>query len=197
MSKSKLVISLFILACFIGTSFAQSSNKTGIGVALIDLQKLFEFSASQGYGANATITVPFILSPSFRLEPEVGYFSASQKADINGTTYEESSSSWSIGAGIFPQNVYGDFTLYYGGRVGYMSQKQTDEAGTSKEEVTTSGFYIAPAIGGEHNFSDHFSIGAEAQIVYASMTNEEDDRDYDVDLTLIDTRALVFFRFYF
>ena len=197
MSTSKLVISLFILACFIGTSFAQSSNKTGIGVALIDLQKLFEFSASQGYGANATITVPFILSPGFRLEPEVGYFSASQKADINGTTYEESASSWSIGAGVFPQNVYGDFTLYYGGRVGYMSQTQTDEAGTSKEEVTTSGFYIAPAIGGEHNFSDHFSIGAEAQIVYASMTNEEDDRDYDVDLTLIDTRALVFFRFYF
>jgi hypothetical protein len=197
MFNSKIVTSLLILVFFIGSSFAQSSSKTGIGVALIDLQKLFEFSASEGVGANATITVPFILSPSFRLEPEVGYFSASQKADINGTTYEESSVSLSIGAGIFPQNVYGDFTLYYGGRVGYTSQKLTEEAGTSKEEVTTSGFYIAPAVGGEHNFSDHFSIGAEAQIVYASLTNEEDNRDYDVDLSLLNTRVLVFFRFYF
>jgi len=102
-----------------------------IGISIIDLEKIFEMSTSDGVGANATITIPIITSPTFRLEPEVGYFSATQDATIRGTT---------------------------------------------------TGFYIAPAIGGEHNFSVHFSIDAEAQVVYASLTNEKEDRDFDFEL---------------
>ncbi|MCK4558614.1 MAG: outer membrane beta-barrel protein [Calditrichia bacterium] len=195
MFKCKTFVFIIIFLCISGISLGQEATKTGIGIAIIDLEKLFEMNTSVGVGA--TITVPIITSPGFRIEPEVGYFSASEKATISGTTYEESVSSWRIGVGIFPQKMYEDFTLYYGGRVGYISQKQTSEGGGSIDEETTTGFFIAPAIGGEHNFSDHFSIGAEAQIVYATLTNEEDDRDYDVDLSLFDTRGLIFFRFYF
>jgi hypothetical protein len=197
MCNRKLFIFLLILFCIASISLAQEGKKTGIGIAVIDVQKLFEGNMSGTGGTYSAITIPIILSPTFRLEPEVGYFSASQEASISGTKVEESITSWTIGAGIFPQKVYTDFTLYYGGRVGYISQKMTSEAGANKEEDNTSGFYIAPAIGGEHNFSDHFSIGAEAQVVYASLTNEEDDREYDVDISLFDTRGLVFFRFYF
>jgi hypothetical protein len=197
MFKSKLVIGFILLICLLGSSFAQSKTQVGIGVAIVDLQKLFEMSTSGGVGANASITVPIITAPGFRIEPEVGYFSASSSADITGTTAEETATSWTIGVGIFPQTVFSDFTLYYGGRVGYLTQKLTQEFGTSKDEETTSGFFIAPAIGGEYYFSDHFSIGAEALIVFATLTNEEDGRDYDVDLTLFQTRALIFFRFYF
>ena len=199
MFKCKIFVIIIIFLCISGISLGQEATKTktGIGIAIIDLEKIFEMSTSDGVGANATITVPIITSPSFRLEPEVGYFSATQEATINETSVEASVSSWSIGVGIFPQKIYEEFTLYYGGRIGYISQKMTSEAGTSKDEETTTGFYVAPAIGGEHNFSDHFSIGAGAQIVYASLTNEEDDRDYDVDLSLFNTRALIFFRFYF
>jgi hypothetical protein len=185
---------LFVLA---GISFAQESTKIGVGIAVIDMQKLFEANMSGGGGTYSSITVPIIISPTFRIEPEVGFFSASQEATVSGTTSEQTASSWTIGAGIFPQKVFSTFTLYYGGRVGYISQKTTSEAGSSKDEETTSGFYVAPAIGGEHNFSDHFSIGAEAQLVFAWLTNEEDDRDYDVDISLSDTRGLVFFRYYF
>lgn len=188
---------VFILFFSAGISLAQEGNKIGIGVAAVDVQKMFEADMTPGGGTYSAITVPIILSPAFRLEPEIGYFNASQKASINGTTYEESVTSWTIGAGIFPQKEYEKFTIYYGGRVGYISQKATSEAGANKNEETSSGFYIAPAIGGEHNFSDHFSIGAEAQFVYASMTNKDDNRSYDVDIALIDTRGLIFFRFYF
>ena len=201
MFKCKAFIFIIIFLCISGISLGQEATKTetkiGIGIAIIDMEKLFEVSMGTGMGMFATITVPIITSPGFRIEPEVGYFSFSQDYTAGGTTVEQSLSSWRIGVGILPQGMYGDFTLYYGGRVGYISQKQTSEVGSNKEEETTSGFFIAPTIGGEHNFSDHFSIGAEAQLVYGSLTNEEDDRDYDVDISLIDTRGLIFFRFYF
>jgi len=197
MFNRNLFFILLIVCCLAGISFAQDGNKTGIGIAVIDLEKLFELNMSNGSGTYATISIPIITSPGFRIEPEVGYFRASQEATISGTTYEQSITSWSIGTGIFPQKKFEDFTLYYGGRVGYLSQKMVSESGTSKDEETTTGFYVAPAIGGEHNFSDHFSIGAEAQFVYASLTNEEDERTYDVDISLMDTRGLIYFRFYF
>lgn len=197
MFNCKTFIFIIIFLCISGISLGQEATKTGIGIAIIDLQKLFETNTSGGVGTYATITVPIITSPSFRIEPEVGYFSASQDYTVSGTSYEESVSSWSIGVGIFPQKIYKEFTLYYGGRVGYLSQKMTMEEGSNKDEETTTGFFIAPTIGGEHNFSDHFSIGAEAQVVYATLTNEEDDRDFDVDLSLFETRGLIFFRFYF
>jgi len=196
MCKRNIFVLVVIVFCLASISFGQEGSKTGIGIAIIDLQKLFEMSTSNGI-ANATITVPIIISPTFRIEPEVGYFNASQSADVDGTTYDQSATTWNIGVGILPQKVYETFTLYYGGRVGYLSQKMTEEAGVNKDEETTTGFYIAPTVGGEHNFSDHFSIGAEAQIVYGSLTNEDDDRDYDVDLSLLETRGLIYFRFYF
>ncbi len=198
MLKGKLIFSIIILVCFFGSSFAQSSTKVGVGVAIIDLQQLFTMSMTDGVGANATITVPIIVSPAFRLEPEAGFLSAGQKVDYDGATYEGKATSWSAGVGLFGQAIKNGFTLYFGGRVGYITQKQTEEmTGQPDEEETTSGFYIAPAIGGERNLTDYFSLGAEAQVVYASMKNEVKDRTFDVDLTLINTRALVFFRFYF
>lgn len=200
MFKCKTFIFIIIFLCISGISLGQEATKTetkiGIGIAIIDMEKLFEVSMGTGMGMFATITVP-ITSPGFRIEPEIGYFSFSQDFTSGGTNVEQSLSSFRIGVGILPQRMYGDFTLYYGGRVGYISQKQTSEVGSNKEEETTSGFFIAPTIGGEHNFSDHFSIGAEAQLVYGSLTNKEDDRDEDVDISLIDTRGLIFFRFYF
>jgi len=201
MFKCRIFTFIIFFLCISGISLGQEATKAetkiGIGIAIIDMEKLFEFNMSQGLAAYATITVPIITSPGFRIEPEIGYGSYSQDYTSNGTNYEGNVSSWRIGVGIFPQRMYGDFTLYYGGRIGYISQKQTSEVGSNKEEETTSGFFIAPAIGGEHNFSDHFSIGAEAQVVYGSLKNEEDDRDFDVDISLFDTRGLIFFRFYF
>ena len=197
MLKCKISFVIIIAVALSGISMGQNANKTGLGIAIIDLLSLFEINTSNELGTHATITIPIITSPGFRVEPEFGYFMASSKATVSGTDREESTSSWRIGMGFFPQKKYEDFFIYYGGRVGYISQKATIEVGTSKDEATTSGFYIAPAMGGEHNFSEHFSIGAEAQVVFASLTNEEDDRAYDVDLTLFDTRGLVFFRFYF
>jgi len=92
---------------------------------------------------------------------------------------------------------YSPFTLYYGARVGYITQTLTDENGSETDEVSSSGFYIAPVLGGEHYFSDHFSLGGEAQIIYASVSTKPDEGNWEQDLSAINTRVLVYIRFFF
>ncbi len=196
MLVKKMIIVVLLLVCFLGTGFAQESKKVGIGVALFDLMQLFETVMSDGIGANATIVVPVFMSANFRLEPEIGYFTATQE-ETNGDTETSTATSWRIGVGIFPQKTYDDFILYYGGRVGYLSQSEKYEEGTYNYEENTSGFFIAPAIGGEHFFSDHFSIGGEAQLVYATLDGDNNQNDDKISLNLFNTRVLAFFRFYF
>lgn len=195
MLKNKMVITIFLSICFFSSSFAQSSTKFGVGIALMDIQQLWETAISDGW--NTTITFPIETSPNFRLEPEIGYNSATQEND--NPTREQKVTDFRIGLGVFPQKTYEDFTLYYGVRVGYISQTQTSTISELNvdDEETTSGFFIAPALGGEHNFSNHFSIGGEAQLVYSSLDGERKDSDSKSNLSYFNTRALIFFRFYF
>ena len=197
MLQKKVFMSIFILVCFFGFCFAQSSTKVGIGVAIIDMQQIFEAQLSDGGFFSSTITIPIDVSPSFRLEPELGFGSSTDERTSGSSTFEQSSISWKIGVGLFGLKKYDIFTLYYGGRVGYLTQTLTEEDGTNEDEMGTSGFYLAPAIGGEHYFSDHFSLGGEAQFVYTSVTTEPKDGNWEQNLSVINTRVLVFIRFFF
>jgi len=188
---------VFILTVFcVSLGLAQQKKGTGIGIALLDVQQLFEAAVSEGIGLNATIVVPIAASPTLRVEPEFGYFRATEE-EKNGTTETMTADSWRIGLGIFPLTTYDSFTLYYGARIGYISQTITFEAGSVDLEETTTGYYIAPVLGGEHSFSNHFSIGGEAQIVYADLSSDSEFTDVEVTRSLLNTRALVFFRFFF
>jgi hypothetical protein len=197
MKENSLILTILIVVCISSISIAQSSTKVGIGVALIDMQQIFEAQISEGGFFSSTITVPMDLSPSFRLEPEIGFASASDEFKLNDFISEESSTSWKIGAGIFGLNKYDVFTLYYGGRVGYVTQTLKEVSGSDSDELSSSGFYVAPAIGGEHYFSDHFSLGGEAQFVYTSIGTTPDEGDWEQDLSVFNTRVLVFIRFFF
>ncbi len=197
MSQNKMSMSVIIVICFFSLSFAQSSTKVGIGVAIIDMQQIFEAQASEGGFFSSAITVPIEVSPTFRVEPEIGFSSATDEQKSDNFTSEESSTSWKIGVGLFGKKKNDVFTLYYGGRIGYINQSLTDVSGTDRSEVSSSGFYLAPALGGEHYFSDHFSIGGEVQIVYTSVSTTPDEGDWEQDISIINTRALVFFRFFF
>jgi len=192
MVRNKWIFILFGLLYFLITGSVQAQTKIGVGVALFDIQQILM------EGAGSTITVPVITSSTFRIEPELGYYSMTREHTFNGITTKDNTRALSIGAGIFLQKVYSEFTLYYGGRIGYISQKQTEEVTDEPtNESSNSGLYVAPAIGGEHNFSEHFSIGAEAELYYTPLTNEVTGRAYDEDISLLNLRGLVFFRFYF
>jgi hypothetical protein len=191
MNKLKIFLCLLIALCFIINSYAQSEKKVGIGIVLFDVQKLLEFSASGGEYTINTISIIYETSPTFRIEPEIGYFNGSQEIS-NGMTQEHKITSWRIGVGILPQKPYEKFTLYYGARVGYINENIEDES-------KANGYYIAPALGGEYFFSNHFSLGGEAQVVYISATTEPEDdyENWESKLSVVNTRALAFVRFYF
>lgn len=56
---------------------------------------------------------------------------------------------YEIGAGVFGKRTLPKFNMLYGARFAY-----------SNDKVTT----IAPTLGGEYYFSDHFSLSGEAQL---------------------------------
>jgi hypothetical protein len=197
MLQNKMITCVFILICFFSFSFSQSSTKVGIGVAIIDMQQFFEAFASEGGSFNSAIMVPIEMSSSFRLEPEVGFSSATDEQSSGSFTSKESTTSWRIGVGLLGMKKYSPFTLYYGARVGYITLTLTDEDDSGTDELSSSGFYVAPALGGEHYFSDHFSLGGEAQIIYASVSTEPDEGNWEQDLSAINTRVLVYIRFFF
>jgi len=197
MFQKKMIMSIIVLMCFYGFSFAQSKTKVGIGIAIIDMQQIFEAQLSGGGYFSSTITVPINASSTFRVEPELGFAISTDEFKSGSFTDEETTSSWKIGVGLFGLKKFEIFTLYYGGRVGFLTQSVTEDNGTDTDEMGSTGFYLAPALGGEHYFSDHFSLGGEAQIVYTSIATEPEDGDWEQNLSVINTRVLVFVRFFF
>jgi len=73
MLQKKMIMSIFILICFFGFSFAQSSTKVGIGVAIIDMQQFFEAFASEGGSFNSAIMVPIEMSLFSNFKPKLDF----------------------------------------------------------------------------------------------------------------------------
>jgi len=201
MFRNSVILGIILIMCFFTLTQAQPEKGWGIGVAVVDIQQLFEFSASEGMAFNSSIHFPFVLSPTFRLEPEIGYFRAKDVQELNNDKIEDTATQWRVGIGIFPQSVLKSSTLYYGARVGYVNlnlkEEETFQGITSIDEATASGFFVAPAMGGEYYFSNSFSLGAEVQLFYAKLSTDVKNSQVDITTNLINTRGLVFVRFYF
>lgn len=196
------VILLVVISFFVvGQVQAQPESGWGIGISVVDIHQIFEFGASEGSAYNHSIIVPIVMSQSFRLEPEIGFYNGKNTWELQGNKEEYTATQYRFGLGIFPQSAMKSSTIYYGARIGYLSLKLKEEETfggvTQTDEYSTSGFFIAPAVGGEYFFSNSFSLGAEAQVMYASLSSEIEGSDVDISDTLISTRGLVFIRFFF
>jgi hypothetical protein len=134
-----------------------------------------------------------VVTPSFRLEPEIGLLRGSSSDD----NFESTSTAFSVGSGLFLNRPVEASTMLYGGvRLGavFLSESFESEFGDDDDESRTD-FFVGPAAGGEHFFSEHFSLGGEAQVLYTSF-GEEDEED-DVSSSVLRTRAIFFVRWYF
>jgi hypothetical protein len=201
MLRNSVITAIFMVICLFAVIQAQPEKGWGIGVTIVDIQQLFEFSSAEARAFNSSIQVPFVLSPSFRLEPEIGYFRGKEVDELNTYKDEYTATQWRIGIGIFPQSMLKSSTIYYGARVGYVSlnlkEEETIQGITTTDEATASGFFVAPALGGEYFFSNSFSLGAEGQLFYANLSTDIEGAQVDITTSLINTRGLVFVRFYF
>lgn len=171
------------------TVTAQNDTRVGIGIGLTGGEfgsSLLELATL----APVSIYVPVDFG-SFRIEPEIGIF----RASIESGDVEQTSTILQLGSGLFAQRGSGSTTLYYGGRVGITRQSSSVDTPAGDSDDSSTNFFIGPAVGAEYAFSSGFSLGGEAQLLYTSIGQEDDDDD--TSISIIRTRPIFFVRWYF
>jgi len=179
-------------------STTDSYPRIGVGVAIADFRDILSDLWSTTAPPNV-FTVPIDVSERLRIEPEIGYFSSSDE-------YEDSKTSRGgkyIALGLFPMARMENLNLYFGLRLGITSStysyRYSSAYSTYRDDVSMSGYSVAPAIGGEYMVSDCFSLGGEAQVKFSSSKGDHEDESGKETVTesATATRALLFVRFYF
>jgi Outer membrane protein beta-barrel domain len=149
----------------------QERPRLGVGVGLTT----FDFNVTtlaNGFPAAVpdSIYVPIAITPTFRIEPQIGIATMDQNAGGSFSSIE--TSVWSIGLGVFwlfPTSPQLD--VYIGGRV--VRTSYTQKLTTAGNTDTTEGadIRIIPALGGEFSFHPRFSLGGEVQLQLISFGN--------------------------
>jgi hypothetical protein len=177
----------------------QKPTRIGVGVTIGKELGYFDegelFTLPIGF---SNIYVPIIMQSKFRLEPELGLFRYSYSSE-NGFEYSTSYSSWRFGLGIFPLVPKGKVNLYYGARFGIILSSETEESDGDKEDYSKTDWYIGPSVGAEYFFTDHLSLGGEAQInfIFLGRWENGDADDIDRSESVITNRVLVVLRWYY
>jgi hypothetical protein len=127
---------------------AGGTNPTvGFGVAI---------TPNQNVAPTVELLVPILLTPQFRLEPEIGF--------ITRNTPGLDTSNFTIGSGLFyvlraTQSV----DMYVGGR---LKLNFADNGVISGTDV-----FLLAALGGEYFFTPKFSLGLEGQLGYYTLSD--------------------------
>jgi hypothetical protein len=150
-----------------------------------------------------SILIPIEFPSGLRIEPEVGFLSGSWNADSENEQLESNTGSFLVGFGVFTLRRSREGVLYLGARLGGLVGSSEDSysmGGTTRTKTNWSGFFVAPAFGGEFLLSERFGLGAEVQLFYTSLTGKEEvDSVPDTNLSSssLSTRTLLTARFYF
>lgn len=150
------------------------------------------------------IYVPINVGRSLRIEPEVGLFR--NKFESNGTGFTESETVSILRAGVgvfYVFRVDGAFRGYIGPRVGMIrTSEESKFTGSPASSTKRTDRFYGFAVAGEHFFSSHFSLGAEAQLNYITFGDEETDPpppfppSGESSQNAITNNGLIFVRFY-
>ncbi len=181
-------------------ALAQQRPRVGVGVGL----STFDFNVTMLLANNAfpaavpdSLYVPIALTPTFRIEPQIGVALVNQSSGNNPSI---ETSYVSLGLGVFWLSPQTDqFDLYFGGRVvrTSYSSKQKFDPPRGTESIDGVDLRIIPAVGGEYSFHPRFSLGAEVQLQLVSFG----DRTISTGGTIpggsgIQTAGVVFARVY-
>lgn len=205
----KCITLIFTLAFLLTIQAPASAQDTRVGIGVgIGSQNLAlspsldDVALSSPLGL-ASVYLPITLS-SLRIEPEVSFLRASSSTESGDFETSTTSTAVVLASGVFAGQQRGNTYLYYGGRLGVSFSSTTEESsfGNDSNEETTSrtNFFVGPAVGGEYFFSDHFSLGGEAQLRYLSIgepqTDDDDDEETDESNSLLRTLATFFVRWH-
>ena len=163
-SRFTFALAAFAALAVSAPASAQQRPRVGVGVGLSAFDfNLSMFANNFPAGVPDSIYVPIALTPTFRLEPQLGAATLTQDMG-NNPTLEISVVTVGVGAfWLFPSSD--PFDAYVGlrlARTSYTSKAKFNGAPTE----TTSGadIRISPALGGELALHRRFSLGAEVQL---------------------------------
>jgi hypothetical protein len=162
-------IALGILSVCRATAGSQVySPKAGVGMAFIIASPAGQLAGS------LNLFVPVRLGSHLRLEPQIGWHTASFYEVASDPSSPANSTSGStrvllLGVGLLGTQRPGDGAtiLYYGPRIGFAWTRAslTDRSSGSSLAETQSSWYTNVVVGGEHLFS-RLSIGGEVGLGY-------------------------------
>lgn len=143
----------------------QQRPRVGVGVGL----STFDFNVSalaNSFPAAVpdSVYVPIALTPTFRIEPQIGVATLNQNSGNNPSI---ETSVVSVGLGAFWLVPASDqMDVYFGGRVVRTSFSSKLKFDPPRTNETTDGadLRFIPAVGGEYSFHPRFSLGAEVQL---------------------------------
>jgi hypothetical protein len=208
----KINLSLIILAILLEFSSAsgqESKAKIGLGIS-INPTAIFYISSTADFYAPvsiASIYIPIIIKPNFRIEPEAGIFSHSYKYTSGTDISDHTLTEFRIGIGLFyVHSIDTSFSAYCGPRAGILSTSESSSytySYSGSEEYTSKeiDFFIGLCVGGEYLFSRHFSSGGEVQLNYIKYGNPERTpstiTSTNFTRSIFTNNCLVFVRWYF
>lgn len=118
------------------------------------------------------ILIPIRLNPKMTLEPELGYFKTEQ-TDPGGGGAPGSSSTFSnsrFGVGVLGDiGAGGPLRPYLGFRVVRVRSTSEFTGGTGTVTATRTGWTMSAVLGGQHFFTETFSLGGEVQMGRTSI----------------------------
>lgn len=137
---------------------------------------------------SGTLFVPVAVTPTFRVEPYLGFY---RNSATSTQPYARSNSSYVFGTGAFTtKRVAENIQLYGGSRVAYVRRRQTYSEAQQGFSIQTSGYLVAPTVGFEYFLQRNISIGAEAGFSYmrtsghdSYVANEADTKESTTSTT--------------
>lgn len=146
---------------------------------------------------DAWIYAPIDVTPGFRIEPSVRFFSSESESQTQSssfgstttTTVKSKGDQRELAVGLFGKTSIGESVrLYYGARAAYIDVETKLRIVTRfasfddrvEEESSMDGYRISPTLGFEYLINEHFSLGGEAEWFY---------QDLDSDISRTDVAA--------
>lgn len=209
MIAARRILALVVLAASpvaAQQSAAASAGRLGIGVTLNPTTVFADANLGFLPLGVTNFVLPIRLSTRVTLEPEFGVFRYTEDLTSGtGVETETELSNYRIGAGLlFNLTDRSALVPYIGPRVGLVLTQQEDRSTFGGTTTTTSqdqtGLYFGGAIGAQHFFTRHFSLGGEVQLLYTSISYDEESSSGtppDRSQSLISTNGLVMVRWYF
>ncbi len=169
----------------------------GVGLPTSEISSVFATAIGNASGLMpAQIYVPIDFTPSFRLEPQVGFVTSSQDGG-------DSAAYYTFGTGAFyMMELAQQAHIYVGGRLLLGFERSTNVGGGGFEAKTKgTDLFLGAAFGGEILPHPRLGIGAEAQLGRWGIG----DRDTTIagNTTTTNggsswqTQGVIFVRFYF